>query len=114
MRVIKVCNITAAAKRLADRLYENPSGIPVKVGWDGQQIAVFSGTYAAPAKSLPNARVEIRPGQQIDEIETDLALAVASIRAPLQRALATRSGQRAPRTGHHWRRGAIDPRRPGE
>lgn len=108
--MIRACNITAAAARLAARLRENPNGIPVRVGWDGQQITVFAGTYAAPAKSLPNERVEIRPGWQLDEIETALACAIARIRVPLQKALKNRPSTRAPRHGHHWRRGAIDQR----
>lgn len=114
MRPIKVCSISAAAQRLAQRLPENPRGIPVKIGWDGQQIAVFSGTYASPAKSLPHARVLIPPGVQLDEIETMLALEVATLRRTLPVAMRTRPAQRAPRTGHHWRKGAIDPRRAGE
>lgn len=108
MKPIKVCNITAAAQRLAQRLLDNPRGMPVKVGWDGQQITVFSGTYSAPAKSLPHERVEIPAGAHLPEIESSLALAVARIRQPLQQTLATRTAQRAPRRGHHWRRGAVD------
>lgn len=108
--MIRSCNVTSAASRLVERLRENPNGIPVRVGWDGQQITVFAGTYASPAKSLPNERVEILPGWQLDEIETALALAIAHIRVPLQRALKSRPAVRAPRHGHHWRRGAVDQR----
>lgn len=101
-------NVSAAAARIEARLPDNPGGLPVKIGWDGQRIAVYAGTYAAPAKSLPHVRLMIPPGVQYAEIETLLATAVAQLQVTLPAAL-QRGSRRAPQRGHHWRsRAAVD------
>lgn len=106
--MMQVCNISSAAERIVRRLPDNPSGIPVRVGWDGQRIAIFAGTYSTPAKSLPNARILVPIGAQFEEVETMLALAVAQLRKELPSALAKGPAKRSPRPRHHWRSGAID------
>lgn len=101
---IEVANLTDAARRIAARLPENPGGLPVRLGWDGKRIAVFSGTYSMPTKALPNERVEFFPGQQEDEIEAFLATIVARLVPAMRAALRDWTGGGRPCRGHGWRR----------
>lgn len=106
---IAVVNLSAAASRFAARLPENPGGLPVKIGWDGRRIALFSGVCNVPAKSLPNERVVLDPWLTPEEIESLLAKAVARLLMALPAALSA-PGRRRGGGGkdHHWKRGAVD------
>lgn len=104
---MKVADMTAAAVRLAARLQDNTGGIPVKVGWDGERIAAFAGTYKSPVKSLPVEALVIPFHATVDEVETSLAMAVLRVRralAPLMKDGRPVVPHKVPARGHHWRR----------
>ena len=102
---IDVANVEDAALRIFERLPDNPGGIPVRIGWDGQKVAVFAGVYATPTKSLPNERLDFYPGMQPPEIATELAVAAARLVPAMRAALIERgNGTRKPKSSHHWRR----------
>lgn len=97
---LRVANMSRNAGLLVQRAAQTKGGTFIFVGYNGEQIVAAEKVR----KSMPHERVDILPGETVEQVEVKLALAVARLRKPIAEAIKVWKTPPPPRNrkDHAW------------